>query len=196
MRINDMCNKIGRLSLTGQPFYYENGAWKMAEIMDLLKGQLSKMNVDGSWVFGVVSGGLTIAIPQWIYTQGWSINHTILIGILIGVIGFEWVVGGRLATASSDKQRSSRVAIDSLIRDVLIVAICAMGLGLDQLFSTGSVIYTIITAAFIYHNFYSLMANIAVLGWEKYFPMWLLNWLDNEIAVKKEKYFPTKKEEK
>ena len=47
----------------------------MTEIMDLLKGQLSKMNVDGSWVFGAVSGGLTIAIPQWIYTQGWSMNH-------------------------------------------------------------------------------------------------------------------------
>ena len=169
----------------------------MTEIMELLKGQLSKMNVDGSWIFGAVSGGLTIAIPQWIYTQGWSMNHSILIGILIGVIGFEWLVGGRLATLSTDTQKSSRVAIDSLIRDVLIIGICAMGLGLDQLFSTGSVIYTIITAAFIYHNFYSLMANIAVLGWEKHFPMWLLNWLDNEIAAKKEKYFPVKnKEEK
>ncbi|CZQ84660.1 bacteriophage phi-29 gp14 holin [Trichococcus palustris] len=169
----------------------------MTEIMDLLKGQLSKMNVDGSWVFGAVTGGLTIAIPQWVYTQGWSLNHTILIGILIGIISFEWIVGGRLATVSTDKQRSSRVAIDSLIRDVLIIGICAMGLGLDQLFSTGSIIYTIITAAFIYHNFYSLMANIVVLRWDKHFPMWLLTWLDNEIAVKKEKYFPiNKKEEK
>ena len=169
----------------------------MAEIMELLKSQLSKMNVDGSWIFGAVSGGLTIAIPQWIYTQGWSDNHTILICILIGVIGFEWLVGGRLATLSTDKYKSSRVAIDSLIRDVLIIGICAMGLGLDQLFSTGSVIYTIITSAFIYHNFYSLMANIAVLGWDKHFPMWLLNWLDNEIAAKRDKYFPVKnKEEK
>ena len=29
----------------------------MTEIMELLKGQLSKMNIDGSWIFGVVSGG-------------------------------------------------------------------------------------------------------------------------------------------
>ena len=119
------------------------------------------MNVDGSWIFGAVTGGLTIAIPQWIYTQGWSPNHTVLLGILVGVIGM-----------------------------------CAAGYGFDFLFNTGSVIFVIITAAFIYHNFYSLVANIAVLGWEKHFPMWLLNWLDNEIAAKKEKYFPTKKEEK
>ena len=72
----------------------------MTEIMELLKSQLSKMNVDGSWIFGAVSGGLTIAIPQWIYTQGWSPNHTVLIGILVGVIGMEWLVGGRLAKLS------------------------------------------------------------------------------------------------
>lgn len=169
----------------------------MTEIMDLLKGQLSKMNVDGSWLFGMVSGGLTIAIPQWVYTQGWSRNHTILISILIGVIVFEWIVGGRLATKSTSKRKTSEVAIDSLIRDIIIIGICAMGLGLDQLFSTGSVIYTIITAAFIYHNFYSLMANIVVLKWDTHFPMWLLTWLDNEIAAKKDKYFPERnKEEK
>ena len=167
----------------------------MTEIMELLKGQLSKMGTDGSWIFGVVTGGLTIAIPQWVYTKGWSINHTILIGILIGVIGFEWIVGGRLATKSTSRNKTSEVAIDSLIRDIIIMGICAMGLGLDQLFATGSVIYTVITAAFIYHNFYSLMANIAVLGWDKHFPMWLLNWLDNEIAAKKEKYFPVKNKE-
>ena len=85
----------------------------MTEIMELLKGQLSKMGTDGSWIFGAVTGGLTIAIPQWVYTQGWSVNHTILIGILIGVIGFEWIVGGRLATKSTSKNKTSEVAIDS-----------------------------------------------------------------------------------
>lgn len=190
-----MKNNLKGLSADG-PFYIDKGACKMTEIMELLKSQLSKMGSDGSWIFGAVTGGLTIAIPQWIYTQGWSPNHTILISILIGVIVFEWIVGGRLATQSTSRNKTSEVAIDSLIRDIIIIGICAMGLGLDQLFSTGSVIYTIITAAFIYHNFYSLMANIVVLKWDTHFPMWLLTWLDNEIAAKKEKYFPTKKEEK
>ncbi|WP_261796659.1 hypothetical protein [Enterococcus durans] len=38
---------------------------------------------------------------------------------------------------------------------------------------------------------FGLMANIAVLGWEDKFPMWLIKWLEDEIEVKKEKYFPT-----
>ena len=169
----------------------------MTEIMDLLRGQLSKMNVDGSWIFGAVTGGLTIAIPQWIYTQGWSANHSILIIILICIIAVEWLVGGRLAKLSPVQKNSSEVAIDSAIRDVIIIGMCAAGYGFDHLFDTGSVIYVFITAAFIYHNFYSLMANIAVLGWDKHFPMWLLNWLDNEIAAKRDKYFQVKnKEEK
>jgi hypothetical protein len=169
----------------------------MADIMDLLKGQLSKMNVDGSWIFGAATGVLSIAIPEWIYKSGWSVNHTVLICILFGVIGMEWLVGGRLAKLSPVEKKSSSVAIDSAIRDFIIIGICAVGYGFDFLFNTGSVIYVIITAAFIYHNFYSLMANIAVLGWGNRFPMWLLNWLDNEIAAKKDKYFPVKnKEEK
>lgn len=167
----------------------------MAEIMDLLKGQLVKMGVDGSWVFGVVSGGLAIAIPQWIYTQGWSANHSILIIILIGIIAMEWLVGGRLAKLSPVQKNSSEVAIDSAIRDVIIIGMCAAGYGFDHLFDTGSFIYVFITAAFIYHNFYSLMANIGVLGWEKHFPMWLMNWLENEIEAKKDKYFPENNKE-
>lgn len=167
----------------------------MTEIMDLLKGQLSKMNVDGSWIFGAVSGGLTIAIPQWIYKSEWSVKHSVLIGILIGIIAMEWLVGGRLAKLSPVQQNSSSVAIDSAIRDVIIIGMCAAGYGFDFLFGTGSVIFVIITAAFIYHNFYSLVANIVVLKWDKRFPMWLLNWLDNEIAAKKDKYFPTKQKE-
>ena len=167
----------------------------MKEIIELLRSQLLKMSGDGSWIFGAVSGGFAIAIPQWIYTQGWSINHSILIGILIGVIAMEWLIGGGLAKLSPVQKNSSEVAIDSAIRDVIIIGMCAAGYGFDFLFNTGSVIYVIITAAFIYHNFYSLVANIAVLGWEKHFPMWLLNWLDNEIAAKKEKYFPVKNKE-
>ena len=195
MHIKDLCNNSLKVVQPGSLFIMQKGAWSMTEIMDLLKGQLSKMNVDGSWIFGAVSGGLVIAIPQWIYTQGWSMNHSILIGILIGVIAMEWLVGGRLAKLSPVKKNSSEVAIDSAIRDVIIIGMCAAGYGFDFLFNTGSVIYVIITAAFIYHNFYSLVANIAVLGWEKHFPMWLLNWLDNEIAAKKEKYFPAKSKE-
>ena len=166
----------------------------MKEIVEMLKNQFEKMNTDGSWIFGAVTGGVAIVIPEWIYQPGWSGNHTTLIGILFGIIILEWLVGSRLAKRSPVKQKTSEVAIDSLIRDILILGICSIGLGLDKLFGTGSIIFTVVTSAFIYHNFYSLMANVAVLGWEKHFPMWLLKWLDNEIKVKTKKYFPNAKD--
>ena len=96
----------------------------MTEIMELLKSQLSKMNVDGSWIFGAVSGGLTIAIPQWIYTQGWSMNHSILIGILVGVIGMISIHA--LTRSATIKQKSDNVDIVISIHALTRSATCPL----------------------------------------------------------------------
>lgn len=166
----------------------------MGNVAQLLFNTLEKMTKDGSWQFGIV-GGVTVAIPQWVYTGEWTMNHSVLIGVLFMVFCMEWLIGSRLAKKSTKRNKTSGMMIDSLIRDMVIMMICAMALGFDHLFSTGSVMFTIVTGAFIYHNFYSLLANIAVLGWEDHFPMWLLKWLDNEIIAKKQKYFPLDEEE-
>ncbi|MDW5524637.1 phage holin family protein [Carnobacterium maltaromaticum] len=161
----------------------------MLDILNMLKFQLTKMSQDGSWFVGA-AGGLTIAIPEWIYNDKWSNYHSVLISILLGVLVFEWLVGGRLAKLSPVKRKTSEVAIDALVRDGAIIAICLGGYGFDYLLGTGSVIFAMFTVAFIYHNLYSLLANVTVLGWGKHFPIWLIKWLDNEIKAKTEKYFP------
>lgn len=170
----------------------------MQEIIELLKHQLSKMTVDGSWVAGAVGGGLSLAVPKWVTAKELSTEHVIIIGILLLVFVMEWLVGGRLAKKSTAKQKRSTTMIDSAIRDFIILIICVAAYGFDYLLGTGAVIFCLFTFAFIYHNFYSLLANIAVLGWEDYFPIWLLKWLQDEIESKKEKYFPSNntKEEK
>lgn len=162
----------------------------------LLKNQFEKMNHDGSWIIGGVTGGVTIAIPQWIYQKEWSIYHTILMVIMMSVLIGDWIVGNRLAKKSPVKRKVSEVAIDAIIRDGLIVAICTGAYGFDFLLGTGSIIYVVFTSAFIYHNLYSLLANIEVLGWSKNFPMWLIKWLDDEIKAKTDKYFPNGKDDK
>ena len=163
----------------------------MQGIIELLKGQLSKMTGDGSWLFGAVGGGLSLAIPKWVTAKEFSIEHGVILGILLLVFVMEWLVGGRLAKKSTVKQKGSTTMIDSAIRDFIILIICVAAYGFDYLLGTGAVIFCLFTFAFIYHNFYSLMANIAVLGWEDHFPMWLLKWLQDEIELKKEKYFPS-----
>lgn len=164
----------------------------MKEIVEMLKGQLLKMNTDGSWLAGVTTS-VTLALPAWVSQKEWSWSHTILAIILLVVMCMDWLVGSRLAKKSEVSLKTSEVAIDSMIRNIIIVAICGIAYGLDFLFSTGSIIYAVATGAFIYHNFYSLMANINVLGWGDWFPMWLLRWLDDEIKAKTAKYFPNLK---
>lgn len=165
----------------------------MKEIIELLKGQLTKMSTDGSWLAGVATS-ITLALPAWISQSDWSRHHTVLAVILVAVICLDWLVGSRLAKVSPVRLKTSEVAIDSMVRNIIIVAICGIAWGLDYLFGTGSLIYAVATGAFIYHNFYSLLANIVVLGWDKYFPMWLLRWLDDEIKAKTKKYFPNKED--
>ena len=162
----------------------------MREIKKMVVDQLGKMWTDKSLIFGAVSGGLSIAIPQWIFESRWGVSHTVLILILVGVLLAEQLVGRRLAKLSPVTAKSSEVMIDSLVRDVIMLMICAAAYGLDFLFNSGSVIFVIVVASFIYHNFYSLMANAVVLGWGKNFPMWLFFWLNDEIILKAKKYFP------
>ena len=163
----------------------------MIEVINLLKNQLSKMGNDGSWYVGAAAGAISFVIPEWVTKREWSLQHTVLLGILVLLFMLEWFVGGRLAKLSTVKFKTSEVAIDAAIRDFMIVIMCGIAYGFDFLIqSTGSFIFVIFTLAFIYHNLYSLLANVEVLGWGKHFPMWLMNWLDNEIKAKKEKYFP------
>lgn len=159
--------------------------------MGLLKNQLSKMVSDGSWKFGAIGGGISFVFPDWITSKKLGIEHGVVIGILLAVFIMEWAIGSRLAKLSTNTRKSSTALIDSAIRDFVILIICMVAYGFDYLLGTGSIIFCLFTFAFIYHNFYSLMANIAVLGWEDKFPMWLIKWLEDEIEVKKEKYFPT-----
>ncbi|QED63583.1 phage holin family protein [Enterococcus durans] len=160
-------------------------------MIELLKNQLLKMSHDGSWVFGAVGGGISFVFPDWITSKKLGIEHAVVIGILLAVFLMEWAVGSSLAKLSTSKKKNSTTLIDSAIRDFIILVICMIAYGFDYLLGTGSIIFCLFTFAFIYHNFYSLMANIAVLGWEDKFPMWLIKWLEDEIEVKKEKYFPT-----
>lgn len=161
----------------------------MKNILSLFIDQLTKMADDKSWVFGV-AGGITIGIPGWVSSKEIGVEHGVLMLILVAIFAMEWLVGGRLSKLSPKVRKASAIMIDSAIRDVIIIICCVGAYGVDYLIGTGSIVYTILTCAFIYHNLYSLFANIVVLGWGKHFPMWLIKWLEDEIELKKDKYFP------
>lgn len=167
----------------------------MKEVLDMFWDMIYKMDKDNSFVVGSV-GGLAVVIPQWIMSARWTKFHTVLILVLAGVLIVDWVVGRKLADKSPITQKNTTVAIDGLIIDFISLFICALCYAVDYLLGTKSIIFTIFTAAFIYHNFCSFVANSILLEWDKNYPMWLFNfvvkWVGDEIEAKSKKYFGTK----
>jgi phage-related holin len=137
--------------------------------------------------------GLTIAVPTWVFSEKPTIDHAVMIGILIFVFALDWLTGSTLARRSPVRQRTSHTAIEALIRDFVIVLICASSIFLDFVFESKSFIFAFFTGAFIWQNFYSFLGNIAALGWSNHFPMWLFNLVQDEMLAKLHKYFPHEK---
>lgn len=152
---------------------------------------IDKMVNDHSFLVGV-----SIAIPTWVLSDTPTIDHAVMIGILILVFVLDWLTGTTLARQSPVKNRTSHAGIDALMRDFIIVVICACSIFLDFVFETESFIFAFFTGAFIWQNFYSFLGNIAALGWSKYFPMWLFNLVQDEMVAKINKYFPHGKDDK
>lgn len=156
----------------------------------MLIEQLSKMLEDKSYVVGVATAGLTVVIPEWIFTnKNWTINHTIAVAILVMVLILDQITGRRLAKLSDKVKKSSEVMIDSLFRDFCMLLLVAAAYAFDYILGTGSICFVFAVASLTYHTFYSFLANAVVLGWGKSFPIWLFKWLSDEIKTKAKKYF-------
>lgn len=162
---------------------------------------LNKKNRDGNLeelIRKIISNqwamGLAIAIPTWLFSDKPTVNHAVMIIILLGVFVLDWLTGTTLARRSPVKRRTSHAGIDALFRDFIIVLICSSAILLDFVFQTKSFIFAFFTAAFIWQNFYSFLGNVAALGWSRWFPMWLFKLIQDEMIVKLHKYFPTGKD--
>lgn len=62
-------------------------------------------------------------------------------------------------------------------------------MGMDFVLKSKSFLFAVFTAAFIAQNMNSVLSNVYVLGWNKYFPMWLFSLLKDEIISKVKKYY-------
>lgn len=159
---------------------------KLNVLTEMLNHTFQKMIHTHSYIFGVA-----VAIPAWIMNdiQSTKTQHEEMMLVLLVVIFFDWVAGYRLAKKSTVVDRSSGYGINAAFRDFIIVSICGLSILLDDLFETKSVCFAIFTGAFIYQNFYSLLGNVAALGWDRYFPLWLFKIIEDEKNAKVKKYF-------
>ncbi|MFF2449386.1 phage holin family protein [Neobacillus sp. NPDC058068] len=145
-----------------------------------------KMLINKSLVLGALTGTVGAFFDAVFEAKGFEKMHAYIVALLAIMVALDYVVGVRVAK-KNDKYKSS-VGNDAVIRDGLIFAIVTMAWIFDQLLGTGALIFAVLAFAFIYHNAQSFGANLYVLGWDKYFPMWLFRILESEIKAKIKKY--------
>ncbi|MFJ5713103.1 phage holin family protein [Neobacillus sp. NPDC093127] len=145
-----------------------------------------KMVINKSLVLGALTGTVGAFFDAVFEAKGFEKMHMYIAALLAIVVGLDYVVGVRVAK-KNDTYKSS-VGNDAVIRDGLIFAVVAMAWIFDQLLNTGAFVFAVLAFAFIYHNSQSFAANLYVLGWDKYFPMWLFKILKSEINAKIKKY--------
>lgn len=152
--------------------------------------QLSRMWGDKSYLVGAIASGLSFAIPEWIFlNHEWTMYHTVAMCIFLGSLILDQITGRRLAKVSDKVRKSSTAMIDSVFKNFSMVVVVVMAYGIDWVLNTGSICFVFMLTSLTFHTFYSFLANAVVLGWGKNYPIWLFEWLSDEIKTKANKYF-------
>lgn len=145
-----------------------------------------KMLSNHSISFGFIAASIGAFVDVMLNAKGFIDLHAYITAILLIIIALDFTVGVRAAKKNGKYQ--SNKGIDAVIRDGIILAVVAVGWIIDQMLGTGAFVFSVLALAFTYHNFQSFCANLYVLGWDKYFPMWAFKILESEITAKIRKY--------
>jgi phage-related holin len=145
-----------------------------------------KMIVNKSFAFGAVTGIISTFFDAVLRAKGFQQMHIYIVSALAVIVILDYIVGDRLAR--KNKTYESNIGIDAVIRDGMIFAIVGVGWIFDQLLGTGALVFAILAFSSMYHNLQSFVSNLYVLGWDKYFPLWLFKILESEINAKINKY--------
>ncbi|MBO0961635.1 phage holin family protein [Neobacillus sp. MM2021_6] len=146
----------------------------------------TKMVSNKSLALGTLTGTVGAFFDAVLQAKGFNKLHIYIAAALAIIVVLDYVVGDRLA--KKNDLYKSNIGIDACIRDGIIFGIVGVGWIFDQLLGTGALVFAVLAFSFIYHNLQSFVSNLYVLGWDKYFPMWLFKILESEINAKIKKY--------
>jgi toxin secretion/phage lysis holin len=135
---------------------------------------------------GTIGGTIGAIFDSLLNANSLSSNHIYLLLVLLLAMGLDIIVGIRVA--HKNKKYKSSIGIDAVIRNGLVLFTVIIGWLIDKIFGTGALVFGIITLSFSYHNIQSFIANLYVLGWDKWFPIWLFKVVEVEIESKLNKY--------
>jgi phage-related holin len=154
----------------------------LKQMSDLVKHMVENKSMG----VGVIGGTISSFIDGLLNTSSFSNNHIYLFLLLLLIIGLDFIVGIRIA--HKNKMYQSNIGIDAVIRNALILLTVVIGWLIDKILGTGALVFGILTLSLAYHNFQSFVANLYVLGWDKWFPIWLFKLVEVEVESKIKKY--------
>lgn len=131
---------------------------------------------------GVLLASITSTSIGSVISTLYGVDNMIFIMILATIVGLDWLTG--ITIAHKDKTYSSDYGIQGIVRTGVIMALPALGVMFDKAFDLPNVFFFMFLGGLVYHNFNSLAANCARLGWDRWIPSSYLERIASEIESK------------
>lgn len=108
--------------------------------------------------------------------------NLILVGALSFAIAFDWA--GAIAAAKKDGSYASQYGIQGVIRTAVMILLPFWGRLLDKALSTPGFFFYLLTGGLLFHTLISMTANFKRAGWDRWIPVWAIDWIASEIEAK------------
>ena len=141
---------------------------------------------NGSLLFGMALGSISTFFMELREVEGFGGLHVKMLIVLSMVLLLDYILGVKIARKNGTYQTD--ILIDACVRDMIMIAIVATFFIVDDILGTGAILYTTIVFALIWNNLQSFVANIYILGWQRYYPTWLFHLMNSIILKKIEKF--------
>lgn len=108
--------------------------------------------------------------------------HIWFVLVLVFAITYDWVAGS--AAAKKDGTYASAYGIQGIMRTAVLLSLPAFGSMLDIIFRTPGVFFFVFWGGILFHTLTSMTANSKRAGWDRWIPLWAIEWVASEIEAK------------
>lgn len=124
------------------------------------------------------------AAGMMIFQLGFGAVQAILIAYLLYVflIGLDWLTG--TTAAKKDGIDTSAYGIDGVKRTIFLLCLPVAARLLDLIMHTEVIVTGVVIAILARSIARSVIANTKRAGWDKWLPLWAINWVSDELDHK------------
>jgi phage-related holin len=127
-------------------------------------------------------------IPDWVWRQNINFDHLLIFLILILCVSIDYICMSQMVATKVISKKVFSHQKHAVAKIAVLILLLTMATVLDYVLRVGSVCYATLSAATILTSVRTILADIYILGWDRYFPIWLFKFLERTIDEKLKKY--------